>query len=157
MKLNFEVRKLVISNLIIAKIKHRWMPRYRSGRGFRTFSTYCHCGSNQPFNHEKGVYCCTDTPCMKNKDGNVTCSSGKVLKFREKCAQLCPIARLQNIFLSSLCNDQESCPEGETVSKVCRNEDESIISYNEEISWHTKKCGASFHNPDHLLKQSFKP
>ena len=110
---------------------------------------YCHCGSDQPFTQEKGVYCCSDTPCVKNPDYSVTCSSGKVLNFREKCAQSCPVGRYTSIFLSSSCHDQENCPQGRQVSKICRNQSESVFRGD--------KCGNSFHNPNHSLKQSFDP
>ena len=116
----------------------------------KTWDWYCHCGSDQPFDYKKGVYCCSDTPCVK-KDGNVTCSSGKVLNWREKCAQSCPVGSLYSyIFLSSSCHDQENCPEGKYVSKICRNQSKSVFKgqYHQE-------CGTSFHNPNHSLKQSF--
>ena len=110
---------------------------------------YCHCGSDQPFTWNKVVYCCSDTPCVKNQFGNITCSSGKVLNFREKCAQGCPVRESSFIFLSSSCHDQENCPEGESVSKICRNQSKSVFK--------GEKCGTSFHNPNHSLKQSFDP
>ena len=113
---------------------------------------YCHCGSDQPFTWRKGVYCCSDIPCVKNQDGNVTCSSGKVLNFREKCAQSCPVEESSLIFLSSSCHDQENCPEESLVSKICRNQSESVFKGE-----YLEECGTSFHNPNHSLKQSFNP
>ena len=118
----------------------------------------CHCNPNESFKQNQGVYCCSDTPCEKNNNGDVTCSSGKKLKYHQKCAKSCPIRSASFISLSSSCPEQERCPDGRIFSKICLGESyrtENLNSILKPQGSSIEKCEPSFHSPDYILEQSY--
>ena len=119
----------------------------------------CQCNPNESFRRNQGVYCCSDTPCGRNNNGDVTCSSGKTLKFHQKCAKSCPIGSFSYISLSSSCPEQERCPDGSRFSKTCLVEryiTENINSILKPQESSIEKCEPSFHSPDYVLEQSYR-
>ena len=95
---------------------------------------------------------------MKNNNGDVTCSSGKKLKFHQKCAKSCPIRSAAWISLASSCAEQERCPDGEFFSKICLGESYTMENLNSIMTpqgFNGEKCEASLHSPDYVLEQSY--
>ena len=96
----------------------------------------CTCNPNESLFDQEVYYCCSNTPCVKNNNGDVTCSSGKKLEFHQKCAKSCPIRSKSYVFpgpnvdlywrylisISSSCPEQERCPDGEYFERICLGE-----------------------------------
>ena len=118
--------------------------------------TTCHCNSTESFDRHQGVYCCSNSPCVQNDNGDVTCSSGKKLEFHQKCAKSCPIS-WSSISLASSCPEQERCLDGDKFSKICLRESYTTENLNRILTprGDRVKCEPSVHSPDYVLEQSY--
>ena len=79
----------------------------------------CKCGKDSfKGDYDGNNYCCSNTTCQQDNDGNVECPQGQMLHISKKCHQQCPSSTDNWIAISS-CDVEEGCPDSIRYSKVC--------------------------------------
>ena len=77
----------------------------------------CKCGKDA-FEYDGKHYCCSNTTCQQDNDGNIECPQGKMLHISKNCYQQCPSATGNNRISISSCDAQE-CTDSLLYSTVC--------------------------------------
>ena len=93
----------------------------------------CYCGQSEGFWYKDNYYCCipANSTCEKQSDGNVFCPDGQKLPQNTFCEDQnqCPVRVWSGTAILSNCShaENQNCPVGKKVSKVCNSAD--ILNY----------------------------